>query len=89
MLEVVKASETSVNFYQSAQRNTPADSHPHTRRHGKLKSQIYNTNTFQKTGYYCTRETSNNSEAFALVVPLDFQFMNAHLQAVLHGHGNT
>jgi hypothetical protein len=39
MMEVVSTTETSVNFYQTTRRNTPEDSHFHTRRREKLKSQ--------------------------------------------------
>jgi hypothetical protein len=33
-------SETPVNFYQTARRNNPEDSHLHTRRRENLKSQM-------------------------------------------------
>jgi hypothetical protein len=36
--EVLAASETSVNLYQTAQRNNPEDNHGHTRRRENLKS---------------------------------------------------
>jgi hypothetical protein len=38
MREAVSTSETSVNFYQSARRNIPEDSHLHTRCCKNLKS---------------------------------------------------
>jgi hypothetical protein len=38
MMEAASTSETSVNFCQTAQRNNPEDSRPHTHRHEKLKS---------------------------------------------------
>jgi hypothetical protein len=38
MMEAVSTSETSVNFYQTARRNIPEDSHLHTRRRENLKS---------------------------------------------------
>jgi hypothetical protein len=38
MMEVVSTSETSVNFYETKQRNIPQDSHLHTRRRENLKS---------------------------------------------------
>jgi hypothetical protein len=38
MMEAANTSETSVNFYQTTQRNNPADSHLHTRRSENLKS---------------------------------------------------
>jgi hypothetical protein len=33
MMEAARTSEMSVNFYQTTQRNSPEDSHLHTRRH--------------------------------------------------------
>jgi hypothetical protein len=38
MMEAVSTSETSVNFYQTTQRNIPEDSHLHTRHRKNLKS---------------------------------------------------
>jgi hypothetical protein len=38
MMQAASASETSVNFYQTAWRNKPEDSHLHTRRRENLKS---------------------------------------------------
>jgi hypothetical protein len=38
MMEAVRISETSVNFYETTQRNIPEDSHLHTRRLENLKS---------------------------------------------------
>jgi hypothetical protein len=40
MMEAVSTYETSVNFYQTAQRNIPEDSHLHTRRRENLKSHL-------------------------------------------------
>jgi hypothetical protein len=40
MMEAVNTSETSANFYQTARRNIPEDSHLHTRRLEKLKSHL-------------------------------------------------
>jgi cell division protein FtsL len=40
MMEVVSTSETSVNFYHTARRNIPEDSHLHTGRREDLKSQL-------------------------------------------------
>jgi hypothetical protein len=37
-MEAASTSETSVNFYQTTQRNNPEDSHLHTRRRENLKS---------------------------------------------------
>jgi hypothetical protein len=37
MMDAVSISETSVNFYQTTQRNIPEDSHLHTRRRESLK----------------------------------------------------
>jgi hypothetical protein len=37
MMEATSTSETSVNFYQTAPRNNPEDSHLHTRRRETLK----------------------------------------------------
>jgi hypothetical protein len=43
-MEAASTSETSVNFYQTPWRNNPEDSHLHTRRREKLKSnKIYFT----------------------------------------------
>jgi hypothetical protein len=39
MMEAVSTSETSVNFYQTAWRNIPEDSHLHNRRRDNLKFQ--------------------------------------------------
>jgi hypothetical protein len=39
VMEAVITSETSVNFYQTARRNNPEDSHLHTRRRENLKPQ--------------------------------------------------
>jgi hypothetical protein len=42
MMEAAGTSETSVNFYQTKQRNIPEDSYLHTRRRENLKSpQVY------------------------------------------------
>jgi hypothetical protein len=41
MMEAVSTYEESVNFYESARRNTPEDHH-HTRRRENLKSRGYN-----------------------------------------------
>jgi membrane-bound lytic murein transglycosylase MltF len=41
MMEAVRSSETSVNFYQTTRRNIPEDSHLHTRRRENLKSHYY------------------------------------------------
>jgi hypothetical protein len=38
MMEAVIASETSLNFYQTTQRNIPKDSHLHIRHCENLKS---------------------------------------------------
>jgi hypothetical protein len=38
MMEAVRTSETSVNFYQSTRRNIPEEIHLHTRRRENLKS---------------------------------------------------
>jgi hypothetical protein len=38
MMEAASTSETSVNFYQTTRRNTPEDSHLHTRRRENLES---------------------------------------------------
>jgi hypothetical protein len=38
MMEAASTTETSVNFYQTAQRNNPEDSHLYTRCHENLKS---------------------------------------------------
>jgi hypothetical protein len=38
MMESASTSETSVNFYQTTQRNNPEDSHLHTRLRENLKS---------------------------------------------------
>jgi hypothetical protein len=38
MMEAASTSETSVNFYQTARRNNPEDSHLHTRHRENLKS---------------------------------------------------
>jgi hypothetical protein len=40
IMEAVSTSETSVNFYQTARRNIPEDSHPHTRRRENLEYQL-------------------------------------------------
>jgi hypothetical protein len=37
-MEAASTSETSVNFYQTTRRNSPDDSHLHTRRRENLKS---------------------------------------------------
>jgi hypothetical protein len=37
MMEAASTSETPVNFYQTAWRNNPEDSHFHTRRRENLK----------------------------------------------------
>jgi hypothetical protein len=39
MKEAASTPETSVNFYQTAQRNNPEDSCLHTRHHENMKSQ--------------------------------------------------
>jgi hypothetical protein len=38
MMDAASTSETSVNFYQTTQRNIPEDSHLYTRRRENLKS---------------------------------------------------
>jgi hypothetical protein len=38
MMATVSTSEILVNFYQTARRNNPEDSHPHIRRRENLKS---------------------------------------------------
>jgi hypothetical protein len=38
MMEGIRTSETSVNFYPTTWRNIPEDSHFHIRRHQNLKS---------------------------------------------------
>jgi hypothetical protein len=38
MMEAVRTSETSVNFYETTRGNIPEDSNRHTRRHENLKS---------------------------------------------------
>jgi hypothetical protein len=40
MMEAESTSETSVNFYQTTRRNSPEDSHLHTRHRESLKSQM-------------------------------------------------
>jgi hypothetical protein len=37
MMEAVRTSEISVNFYQTTQRNIPEDSHLHIHHHENLK----------------------------------------------------
>jgi hypothetical protein len=39
MMEAANSSKTSVNFYQSTERNNPEDSHVYTSRYESLKSQ--------------------------------------------------
>jgi hypothetical protein len=39
-MEAVRPSETSVNFYETTQRNIPEDSHLHTRRRENLNSHL-------------------------------------------------
>jgi hypothetical protein len=41
MMEAVSTSETSVNFYQTIQRNIPEDNHLHTRRRENLRSHTF------------------------------------------------
>jgi hypothetical protein len=53
MMEAGSTSETSVNFYQTTQRNIPEDSHPHTRRRENLKSHL-DTDTHLKQGVMTT-----------------------------------
>jgi hypothetical protein len=45
MMEAASTSKTSVNFYQTTRRNTPEDSHLHTRRLENLKSHNIEINT--------------------------------------------
>lgn len=40
MLEAVRASETSVSFYETIRRNIPEESHLYTRRRENLKAYI-------------------------------------------------
>jgi hypothetical protein len=40
MMEAASTSETPVNFYQTARRNNPEDSHLHTHRRENLKSHV-------------------------------------------------
>jgi hypothetical protein len=40
MMEAASTSETSVNFYQTTLRNSPEDSHLHTRSRENLKSHL-------------------------------------------------
>jgi hypothetical protein len=42
MMEAASTSETSVNFYQTARRNNPKDSHLYTLRRENLKSHLTN-----------------------------------------------
>jgi hypothetical protein len=49
MMEAARTSETSVNFYQTARRYNPEDSHLHTRLRENLKSHQV-TNTFPNFG---------------------------------------
>jgi hypothetical protein len=48
MMEKEGTSETSVNFYQTARRKNPEDSHVHTRSRENLKSHILTTGSFIK-----------------------------------------
>jgi hypothetical protein len=41
MLPAASTTETTVNFYQTTRSNNPEDSHLHTRRREKLKSQLH------------------------------------------------
>jgi hypothetical protein len=47
MMEAASTSETSANFYQTARRNNPEDSHLRTRRRENLKSHL--TNKYSRT----------------------------------------
>jgi hypothetical protein len=52
MMEAARTSETLVNFYQTAQRYNPEDSHLHTHRRDNLKSymtSIYLSNIYLKS----------------------------------------
>jgi hypothetical protein len=40
MMEAVRTSETSVNFYETTRRNIPEGCHLHTRRRENLKSHL-------------------------------------------------
>jgi hypothetical protein len=40
MMEALNTSETLVNFYQNTRRNSPENSHLHTRHHDNLKSHM-------------------------------------------------
>jgi hypothetical protein len=41
MMKAARTYETMVNFYQTTRRNSPEDSHFHTRRRENLKSHYY------------------------------------------------
>jgi hypothetical protein len=40
IMEAASTSETSINYYQTTRRNSPGDSHLHTRRSENLKSHV-------------------------------------------------
>jgi hypothetical protein len=50
MMEAASTSEMSVNFYQTTRRNSPEDSHLHTRSRENLKSHLFNYGSYE---YYC------------------------------------
>jgi hypothetical protein len=60
MMEGASTSGTSVNYYQTTERNFPEESHPHTRRRENLKSQLC----------YLTAEIFQNTEGNLVIVNL-------------------
>jgi hypothetical protein len=52
MMETASTSETSVNLYQTTRRNSPEDSHLHTRRRENFKSYLMPVTTCILDEYY-------------------------------------
>jgi hypothetical protein len=71
MMEAASASETSVNFYQTARRYNPEDSHLYPRRRENLKSQL------QYCLFLSVKEKHDGHENDVCVIDL----RTTHLQA--------
>jgi hypothetical protein len=82
IMEAAKTSETSVNFYQTTQRNNPENSHLHTRRRENLKfHKIYINNTVHF-------KTSTPLHTFIFPTPAHLNFNITILPTGLHHIGN-
>jgi hypothetical protein len=77
-MEAVNTSETSVSFYETTWRNSPEDSHLHTRHPENLKSHKMIPNAANKYWRSCNAHLQNKNVTIGITLSFDFIFGKRH-----------